>query len=204
MEPSKPMNFRQKHERGTDFLRYLETENIQIDGMNKEQIKSHYDHGYMLYRRQIYPDEKRINFATILFTLTHTSFVRLHGKKVYLGHVPRNRPSRRQNHPRPEHASSAARQSPEETSRTKPRRKRRKKPTTIAVDQHMILKQSESITKASGVPTEKKQAPDAQGGNIFECHLCVVKCHSYKEYQLHLQGKRHRLKVITTELRKNK
>ncbi|XP_064606029.1 uncharacterized protein LOC135470910 [Liolophura sinensis] len=203
MEPSKQMTFKQKHGRGTDFLRYLDTENISINGMSKEQMKSHYDSGYSLYRRQIHPDEKRINFATILFTLTHTGFVRLYGKKAYLGHVPRNVASRRKTSPKSNHESSPAKQSPEEGPRAKPRQRRRKKPA-VAVDQHMILKQSESVTKSIQETTEQEQLPNTGDGNVFNCQLCLVKCHSYKEYQSHLQGKRHRLKVITTGLRKNK
>ncbi|KAL5015142.1 hypothetical protein ScPMuIL_009412 [Solemya velum] len=69
----------------TDFLRYLETEHIELGGLAKCDAKTIYETDYKRYRSQISPDEKIPNFFIITETLINAKQVHLRNNVFYPG-----------------------------------------------------------------------------------------------------------------------
>ncbi|XP_071140956.1 putative helicase MOV-10 [Mytilus edulis] len=104
--------------------------------------------------------------------------------------------------------------------RSRNRRFKRKFPGRVAVDQHLLINKestSESDAESPGDDTSPNRNTNANTfkvsdfdlytrkiGNIYECIACLAKCTSRDEIERHLEGKRHRLGVMTFELKKRR
>ena len=76
-----------KH-RGLDFLRFLTTEQIVINGQPKKEIQNIYNTGYAEYREQISPGETQIPFPLIVKALFILGRLHLREDKVFPGQAP--------------------------------------------------------------------------------------------------------------------
>lgn len=60
------MNVNSKAEIFWDLRRFLRTENVELEGLTKQELKNWYSDEYKTYRQQISPDEKLPSFFVIM------------------------------------------------------------------------------------------------------------------------------------------
>lgn len=107
-------------------------------------------------------------------------------------------------------------------SRNRYNRYKRKPLGRVTIDQHLLFNinkelASESDKDSLESETSQNNNYDANTfrvsdseiytrkvGNIYECTSCLAKCTSRQEMDRHLEGKRHRLSVMTCELKKRR
>lgn len=108
----------------------------------------------------------------------------------------------------------------EKKKRSRNRRFKRKPHGRVTIDQHVLFNKeltSESDKDSLGSESSQNNHYDANTfrvsdseiytrkvGNIYECTSCLAKCTSRQEMDRHLEGKRHRLSVMTCELKKRR
>lgn len=110
----------------------------------------------------------------------------------------------------------------EKKKRSRNRRYKRKPFGRVTIDQHLLFNINKELTSESdkdslGSETSQNNNYDANTfrvsdseiytrkvGNIYECTSCLAKCTSRQEMDRHLEGKRHRLSVMTCELKKRR
>lgn len=244
-------------QRGLDFLRFLTTEQIQINGQDKNVIRKIYDTRYTTYRTQFQPDEPQVPFAMIVKSLFQLGRVHLQENKLFSGEAPpefinshhsprrqatnRTQGSNKSRSPgqgydsrgmqpsphrkarnQPSQGKNAKASSPSSDEKTPERKsgnrifKRKNMTYRVAVDQHLMINRdssdsdsTESYSSAKSNQSTSFRVSDfhvytRKVGNIYECVACLSKCTSRDEIDRHLQGKRHRLGVMTFELRKRR
>jgi hypothetical protein len=110
----------------------------------------------------------------------------------------------------------------EKKKRSRNRRYKRKPFGRVTIDQHLLFNINKELTSESdkdslGSETSQDNNYDVNTfrvsdseiytrkvGNIYECTSCLAKCTSRQEMDRHLEGKRHRLSVMTCELKKRR
>ena len=139
------------------------------------------------------------------------------GKVTGYSHTKKGKAAKQ---PSPARNASASTTCQDHESPKRKRRNRRFKRKSasyrIAVDQHLMINKasSESGSTASLSSINSNQSAPFQVsgfkdftrkvGNMYECVACLPKCTSKEEMERHLEGKRHRLGVMTFELRKRR
>lgn len=81
-------------QKGTDFLRYLETEHIELKGLAKHDAEIIYDTHYTSYRSQISPDEKIPVFSIVCEKLNKANRLHLRNNVFYPGPMTNNHSQR--------------------------------------------------------------------------------------------------------------
>lgn len=241
MKSNNGWGFSDMKERGLDFLRFLSTENIVIQGQEKEQIKGIYNTGYTAYRRQLNPKEAQIPFPLIVKALFNVGKLHLRDDKVFPGAVPLAYYNSHQQKSHKQNGSSSNQNSQKNTkkkdvgakastsnnqgtelvftNRNRGRNRRRKR-RHVTIDQHLFINKestSESDVDSTGSSASLNQNSNANTFKISDydkytqkygtsrmCIACQAKCTSREEMDKHLEGKRHRLGVMTFELKKRR
>lgn len=87
--------FQEKYNQANDFLRFLETEKINLsDGVSKKKVGKAYNKEYKAYREQIAPTEKLIPYHLCMQTLFNRDIVHLKGVRLFKGPRPSPSPER--------------------------------------------------------------------------------------------------------------
>lgn len=218
---SNKITFKEKLERGTDFLRFCNTQNYNINGRLREQLKHFYETDYKTYRQQLHPHQQFISFALVIKALYIVRNLHNRGDKIYFGGHPQNqnRPQSRQLASPPPPPRQGTPDGGTGNNKSRRRRRDRTHRSKLAVDQHIIFNKAESDQEEIGEPqgadlrsggfsqdspTTAQSCPYPyvkRAGNIFTCIPCSARCTSEAELKRHVQGRRHRLGVLTHELR---
>ena len=96
-KPKAPLSwsFGQKFNQAKDFLRFLETERINLsEGILKKKIQKMYNKEYKTYREQVAPSEKLIPYHLCMRTLFNKNIVHLQGSYLHKGARPSPSPER--------------------------------------------------------------------------------------------------------------
>ena len=84
--------FKQKFDRAKDFLRFLETEKIDLSGgIKKKKVQKMYNKQYKVYREQVAPNETLIPYHMCMQTLYNNDIIHSKGSDMCKG--PRASPS---------------------------------------------------------------------------------------------------------------
>ena len=194
--------FKDRQERGEDFLRFLETENISIDGMGREQVADLYNKRYKMYLHQIIPGQAIPSFSSVLQPLFVNGILHLQDNVCYFG-------------PHSSIVDSVTGgvngggddvTGPAGLSDSFPKRPGYRK---FAVDQHKILKKLERVGNETSTPDDSTQTPSADSlpqfislkENVLVCKLCSALCTSEKEVSKHVDGRRHRVSILMHKLK---
>ncbi|XP_041349506.1 putative helicase MOV-10 [Gigantopelta aegis] len=194
--------FKDRQDRGEDFLRFLNTEHISIDGMSKGQVAEFYNDQYKKYLRQIIPGQSIPSFSSVLQPLFMNGIIHLKGAFFYLGSHDnaRSEAADTVNGVGPGgDASSAA-------SWGRPYYRK------FAVDQHKILKKLERAGNRSPTAEDSGQTESDEPlpeyisvkDRVFFCKLCSAPCTSQQEVVKHVDGRRHRVAVLVHKLKSEK
>ena len=94
-KPSMSWTFQEKYNQANDFLRFLETEKINLsNGVSKKKVGKAYNKEYKAYREQIAPTEKLIPYHLCMQTLFNRDIVHLRGARLFKGPRPSPSPER--------------------------------------------------------------------------------------------------------------
>ncbi|XP_071082763.1 putative helicase MOV-10 [Haliotis cracherodii] len=209
-------SFKERQQRGEDFIRFLKTENITIHGMHKKEVRNMYNTRYKNYLSQLTPGEHIPSFSSILQPLYITKTLHVRADKFYNGPAPHSSGKDRSvddvdsdsddsivsldvregAFSNPVHNMHAANLN---SVRGNIRFQRK-----FAVDQHRhfnkapIAEQtmSKNVPKADCLPEFVQKS-----GHIFRCTLCAAPCTSEAEVTKHVDGRRHRVAVLMNGLR---
>lgn len=209
-------SFKERQQRGEDFIRFLKTENITIHGMHKKEVRNMYNTRYKNYLSQLTPGEHIPSFSSILQPLYITKTLHVRADKFYNGPAPHSSGKdrsvddvdsdsddsivsldvREEAFSNPVHNMRSANLN---SVRGNIRFQRK-----FAVDQHRhfnkapIAEQtmSKNVPKADCLPEFVQKS-----GHIFRCTLCAAPCTSEAEVTKHVDGRRHRVAVLMNGLR---
>ncbi|XP_033744522.1 putative helicase MOV-10 [Pecten maximus] len=220
--------------RGNDFLRFLETQHQQVNGLKKTDLQTIYNTEYLTYRCQIHPEESSIDFDIVFQSLIDNSVLHLEGDVLQQLHKQsaneyfyRNSGASNfyQRQPtysdicNPGSQSAAISLGRNENFSDKGAKPKKKMQGKLVVDQHTALNfnkfPSGTRDQASSESRGNLAAPFSPTLNnlpkyvsyknqIYECSPCGAKCTSGGELHRHLEGRRHRLSVITMKLKKER
>ncbi|OWF53196.1 putative helicase MOV-10 isoform X2 [Mizuhopecten yessoensis] len=225
--------------RGNDFLRFLETQGQQLEGLSKTVTQSIYDTQYLTYRCQIHPGEPSIPFNVVLKTLIDNLVLHLQGDilhyvsfqsdSAYAQSTAQSRNPAQYLHEnagasnfhplqqtfpnfvRPGSSGAAFSHERNDTvfnDRGAKPKKKKHPGNLLAVDQHIIIHRTPTVCKETSEELAAFQASISHlpnyvtlKGQVFDCSPCGAKCTSKGELLRHLDGRRHRLSVITMKLK---
>ncbi|XP_069141749.1 putative helicase MOV-10 isoform X2 [Argopecten irradians] len=185
---------------GNDFLRFLETQNQKLDGMTRTELQRIYDTDYVKYRSQIHPRETSVpGFNKIYKTLVDNFVVHLEGNVLHQIHSEVAKEYTFVNKvPRDDSAGA------------KPKKK--KQGMLLAVDQHVTFNKPPTAVSEALIASRPTYIPPlfnmpkyvSYVNEAYTCLPCEAKCTSLGELRRHLEGRRHRLSVITMKLKKER
>lgn len=199
-----------------DFQRFLKTENKNIEGMTKSEVKTLYSEEYKLYRSQITPDQALPTFYKLFRVLFQQNLAHFEDDKICLGPIggkvmkrPRSKGVRKINDvgkisnqtQRILSSNTAVLASAGKTMAIKQR---------MAVDQHLTFKMG--TMKVIDMPDFKGDAElwkhisktRSPNNDIYYCAVCQSKCNSSIDVDQHVNGKRHRLANTMNVLKSKK
>ena len=82
------MGSNQRMEIFWDLRRFLKTENVEIEGLTKSEVRNWYSKEYMAYKQQITPDEKLPSFFHIMQTMYKMNLAHFNEDVLVLGPCP--------------------------------------------------------------------------------------------------------------------
>ena len=184
-----------------DFQRFLKTENKNIDGMTKQEVKQLYSEEYKLYRSQIAPDDVIPTFYKLFRVLFQQNLAHFDNEKICLGPVGGKAVKRSRGKGKGKEVSQLSNGTPDHSTPNfealggKPAAYKQK----MAVDQHLTFKTG--TVKVIDTPEFQgdkelwKHISKAKSPNndIYYCAVCQSKCNSNVDVDQHVKGKRHRL-----------
>lgn len=216
--------FAEKKSQGIDFLDYLAKKKINIVGLTKKELQNIYVNEYQEHNTNAKP----LTFAPLIQALFTCGRLHLRGPHIYKGPAaPPYLNSHRKE--RDQHSNVEGNQNNNSdgyVGRSNRRSPPHKRFGQVAVNQHVVINRSYSpspITShesspapdivhrpsASSLPLGQAQpGMDSEHikrvGNYYECKICGARSTSSVEMGKHSQGKKHRLGVMTAELKKQR
>ena len=180
-----------------DFQRFLKTENREIDGMLKEEVKKMYSDQYKLYRQQIVPDQSLPSFYQLFRFLYQNSYAHFADDLVHLGPLNGEKVKKVRNKGRNQQASkeSSPMSNENRNSRTSYQSSKRKR-HKVAVDQHLTFKSGlKKVTDGADFEGDKNlwvNVGEVDDG-AFYCTVCQCRCTSHSDMKQHVTSRRHRI-----------
>ncbi|XP_052781823.1 putative helicase MOV-10 [Mya arenaria] len=225
-KPDRPDNFLKPDEKTrtstfrevfSDFQRFLQTEQRDIDGMLKEDLKNVYIGEYSQYRQQISPDQSLPSFFKLFRILYQQNIAHFEGDKIVLGPMNGKTVKRVRNKGRKSNEKKANLspfrepvnqlaapaegvhvQTPaNEQSTQNYSKKHFMNRNKYAVDQHLTFKNG--LRKVVELPEFEgdialwKHVGKTLNNNVYFCTVCQSKCNSLLDMDQHVNGRRHRL-----------
>ncbi|XP_061178747.1 putative helicase MOV-10 [Saccostrea echinata] len=220
MASPRRVTFAEKKHQGLDFLDYLKDNEINFVGKTKRELQTVYIDKYI-------PSDsnkcnKNLAFGPVIQTLFTTGRLHLRGIHIHKGpaappylnsHKKKDKQNENQNNNSDPNAGRFYK-------RTPPRRIGQ-----VAVNQHVVINRSFTPTpvtsrtsspapdfpnrsQASNQRRESQPSMDTENikriGNYYECMICGARSTSVAEMGRHSQGRRHRLGVVTSEMKKQR
>lgn len=215
-----------------DLQRFLTTENMEIEGLPKSDLRNWYGNEYKTYRQQITPDEKLPTFFFVMQAVYKLQIAHYEDGKLVLGpsadltRQERGRSSkrkRRKNKVQQAQFSTSYEQKVKQSSQTSPQRDIEEERGNTSQNEKMMRKYlmarqrtavDQHLTFKSGLAKLVEQ-PDFKGDveiwkfvgkteRGFYCTLCQSKITSHPDAQRHVEGRKHRLAISMNLLRSKK
>lgn len=221
---TKRRTFAEKKSQGIDFLDFIAKKNINIVGLTKKELQNIYVNEYREHNTNAYP----LNFGPLIQALFTCGRLHLRGPHIYKGPAaaPYLNSHRKESDQHSHVARNQNNNSDGYVGRSNRRSPHHKRFGQVAVNQHVVINRSYSPspitshesspapdivhrTSASSLPLGQAQSGmDSEHikrvGNYYECKICGARSTSSVEMGKHSQGKKHRLGVMTAELKKQR
>ncbi|XP_078339905.1 putative helicase MOV-10 isoform X1 [Crassostrea virginica] len=219
-EMARRYSFAEKKSLGIDFLDFLNSKNISYVGLTKKELQNI----YVTKFRKHSTEDDLLPFGPVVQALFTCGKLHLRDKNIHKGPAAppylNSHRKDRENYGNQNNNSDAGGYN---NRRTPPHRRFHQ----VAVNQHAVIRRSYTPSPATSHESSPGP-PDPQGrrpsptlplgqtqpsmdtenikkiGNYYECTICGARSTSTAEMGKHSQGRRHRLGVVTAELKKQR